>query len=201
MTLKEKAKTYSFWVSLVSIALIIFRTVIEQFNLNISQNLVTSIITGVCGLLVLFGLISSPSKEKYKQIEEYQNQAEQIMKEQQSVLDTIKEDINKHMENFENMTIQEQIEYLKNKLAEANTQESAEETFAEVPAEVEANFETQEGNPVEQETEQVFEDIVTIEEEHPEILVQQDERDTQVCLSKEVVQEIKELILKIVEKL
>ena len=110
MTLKEKTKTCSFWISLVSCLMIIIKTVVEQFDINISQNIYNGVITAICALLVLFGIFCSPNKSKEQTLAELQEQSQELIQEQQNNINSIKEEIDSNMEELEKMTIQEQIE-------------------------------------------------------------------------------------------
>ena len=74
--LKSKMKTYSFWISLVSAVLIIVRILGEYFGWFINEKLVMDIVTGICGVLVLLGILSSPTKGE----ETVENTIDQIKK-------------------------------------------------------------------------------------------------------------------------
>ena len=63
MNLKQKAKTYSFWISIISAVLIVVRILGEHFGWAINESLIMDIVTGVCGILVLLGILSSPAKK------------------------------------------------------------------------------------------------------------------------------------------
>ena len=62
MTLKDKMKTYNFWLSLVSACLLIARIIGDKFGFSIDSVLVMDITTGVCGIFVILGIISAPQK-------------------------------------------------------------------------------------------------------------------------------------------
>lgn len=101
MTLKSKIKSYSFWISLVSAILIIIRVVCEQLNLIINESVIMDVVTGICGVLVLLGILSSPTQRK----EDMQD--DKIIDQVKDLNNTIKEDLNNTQ-----MSIQEQIEFL-----------------------------------------------------------------------------------------
>lgn len=60
MTLKDKAKTYNFWISLVSAAVLIARIVGDKFNIFIDTTLIMDITTGLCSIFVILGILSAP---------------------------------------------------------------------------------------------------------------------------------------------
>lgn len=62
MTIKDKMKTYNFWISLVSAILLVARIVANKFNFEIDSSLVMDITTGMCGIFVVLGIISAPQK-------------------------------------------------------------------------------------------------------------------------------------------
>ena len=98
MTLKEKMKTYNFWVSLVSCLLLLAKIVAEQFGYSLSPSLATNIATIVCAVLVLFGLISAPGKKI--DLKELETQTKEIIKQNEQLISQTKEDIEKNMEEL-----------------------------------------------------------------------------------------------------
>ena len=60
MTLKDKAKTYNFWISIVSAAVLIARIVGDKFNIFIDTTLIMDITTGLCSIFVILGILSAP---------------------------------------------------------------------------------------------------------------------------------------------
>lgn len=62
MTLKDKMKTYNFWISLVSAVLLLVRIIGDNYGFDVDAGLVMDITTGVCGIFVILGIISVPQK-------------------------------------------------------------------------------------------------------------------------------------------
>ena len=60
MTLKDKAKTYNFWISLVSAVILIVRIIGDKFNIFIDTTLLMDITTGLCSIFVVLGILSAP---------------------------------------------------------------------------------------------------------------------------------------------
>lgn len=73
MTLKDKMKTYNFWISLVSAILLVARIIAGKFNVEIDSSLVMDITTGLCGIFVVLGIISAPTKAATKVISQDAN--------------------------------------------------------------------------------------------------------------------------------
>ena len=66
MKLKERIKTYNFWVSLASAILLLLNTIGKRFNFSVDENLYNDLFTSFCGVLVLLGIIVPPSNQKNK---------------------------------------------------------------------------------------------------------------------------------------
>ena len=133
MTLKDKVKTYSFWISLVSAVLIIVRVVGEHFGWFINESFIMDIVTGVCGVLVLLGILSSPTqnttsekKNMENTITDLQSKTEEIVEEQAAMQEQIKQDI-----ETKQLSIAEQIELLKAQIYKLSKEkeETEEEQF------------------------------------------------------------------------
>ena len=169
MSLKEKTKTYSFWISLLSSLLLVAKTICEQCGVVISDAVTTNIITGVCAVMVLAGLFISPTKKT--SLKELQAEAEQIMSDQKQTYKQMKEEVESVMDMQEKLSIEEQIEFLKRKLEEAEKESEHTEEVQEQPAQVEQEAvvaETEaEVQPEIVEDKEVLEDAV--EEPHQEV--------------------------------
>ena len=62
--MKDKLKSYSFWVSLLGTIGIIVQSILKEFGIAFNQQALDSVITGICGILVLFGVCSAPVPKK-----------------------------------------------------------------------------------------------------------------------------------------
>ncbi len=69
MTLKEKIKSYSFWVSLTSALVLILKVIGSKFGFNIDATLASDIITSLCSILVITGIIVTPTSKSVKDLE------------------------------------------------------------------------------------------------------------------------------------
>lgn len=60
MKLKDKIKSYSFWVSLASAVILILKVLGSRFGFSIDESMVSDIFTAICSVLVLLGIIVIP---------------------------------------------------------------------------------------------------------------------------------------------
>ena len=70
MTLKDKMKTYNFWISLVSAILLTLKVVGDKYGFIVDSNLVMDITTAICSVFVILGIISAPQKASSKALGE-----------------------------------------------------------------------------------------------------------------------------------
>lgn len=61
MKLKERIKTYNFWVSLSSAVFLFLKVIGEQFGFTVDESIFSNLITSLCGILVILGIIVPPS--------------------------------------------------------------------------------------------------------------------------------------------
>jgi len=60
MKLKDKIKSYSFWVSLASAIILILKILGNRFGFVIDETMVSDLFTALCSVLVLLGIIVPP---------------------------------------------------------------------------------------------------------------------------------------------
>lgn len=60
MKLKDKIKSYSFWVSLASAIILILKILGNRFGFVIDETMVSDLFTALCSILVLLGIIVPP---------------------------------------------------------------------------------------------------------------------------------------------
>lgn len=60
MNLKYKVRTYNFWISLASAVLLFVRLIGQRFGFEIDGNAFMDIVTALCGILVVLGIITMP---------------------------------------------------------------------------------------------------------------------------------------------
>ena len=61
MSIKEKVKSYSFWVSLASAIVLILQVIGSKFGFYVDARLASDIITSACSVLVITGIIVTPT--------------------------------------------------------------------------------------------------------------------------------------------
>lgn len=116
MTLKDKAKTYNFWISLVSAAVLIARIIGNKFNVFIDTTLIMDITTGLCSIFVILGILSAPKAaniinqtniEHTKSTDNSQNsvQEDTFVENTEPLMDSIKIDTELIVEKQENSAI------------------------------------------------------------------------------------------------
>lgn len=66
MKLKDRIKTYNFWVSLSSAVFLFLKVIGNQVGFKVSETMFSDLITSLCGILVILGIIVPPS---YKPLE------------------------------------------------------------------------------------------------------------------------------------
>ena len=61
MKLKDKVKSYSFWISLGSAIILILNLIGNKFGFNIDSGFASDLLTSLCSILVLLGIIVTPT--------------------------------------------------------------------------------------------------------------------------------------------
>ena len=61
--LKERCKSYSFWLAIASALFLLIQAIGKPLGLDISEEVYMSIINAVLGIFVVFGIISDPTKK------------------------------------------------------------------------------------------------------------------------------------------
>ena len=67
MKLKERIKTYNFWVSLSSAIFLLLKVLGTQFGFKVDESLFSDLITSLCGILVILGIIVPPTNKSLSQ--------------------------------------------------------------------------------------------------------------------------------------
>ena len=82
MGIKDKMKTYNFWISLVSALLLVARILGTKYGFTIDSGLVMDVTTAMCSVFVILGIISAPQKvvTKYQTINEAENSGAEPIK-------------------------------------------------------------------------------------------------------------------------
>lgn len=67
MTIKEKIKSYNFWVSLASAIILILKVLGNKFGFDVDETFASDLITCLCSILVILGIIVTPTTSKNSQ--------------------------------------------------------------------------------------------------------------------------------------
>lgn len=122
MKLKDRIKTYNFWVSLSSAVFLMIKLLGEQIGFRVDESIFNDLITSLCGILVILGIIVPPTSKS--QTNTISNNVTSIIS---SENDCISETIhNTNVSDDENLTDNNQI------ISETNN-----EIFADVKKDLE----------------------------------------------------------------
>ena len=61
--MKDRIKSYKFWVSLSGAVVVLVRTLGDAFGFLVDETVVNNIIMGFCGVLVAIGLVEKPQNK------------------------------------------------------------------------------------------------------------------------------------------
>lgn len=94
MTIKDKLKSYNFWITLVSAIILLLQVFGEKFKFKIDSNFIIDVTTALCSVFVVLGIISVPKSKTTKTdirfVEpNYQELSEQISKELSQQIDLV----------------------------------------------------------------------------------------------------------------
>ncbi len=68
MKIKDKIKSYSFWVSLASAVILILKVLGNRFGFTVDETMVSDLFTALCSVLVLLGIIVVPNNSNTQSI-------------------------------------------------------------------------------------------------------------------------------------
>lgn len=66
MKIKDKIKSYSFWVSLASAVILILKVLGARFGFTVDEGMISDLFTAMCSILVLLGIIVVPGSTQQK---------------------------------------------------------------------------------------------------------------------------------------
>ena len=68
--MKDKFKNYSFWISVTGAVILLLNNLGKVFGFSVNNEAIYSIVDGVCGVLVVFGVLTiNKTKKDTQQIE------------------------------------------------------------------------------------------------------------------------------------
>ena len=71
--LKKLVSSYGFWTGLSASVILLLNSIAKMFGFSINNKVVEDIIMSVCGVLVVFGVVSIPPKTKDKTTQTTEN--------------------------------------------------------------------------------------------------------------------------------
>ena len=105
MKLKDKIKSYSFWVSLASAIILILKILGNRFGFVIDETMVSDLFTALCSILVLLGIIVPPQNTQNTSSIDTKNQSSKnelvLNNSVQDFESIIQNNIEHHIENKE----------------------------------------------------------------------------------------------------
>lgn len=66
MTIKDKLKSYNFWITLVSAIILLLQVFGEKFNFKIDSTFIIDVTTALCSIFVILGIITVPKSKTAK---------------------------------------------------------------------------------------------------------------------------------------
>ncbi len=82
--MKNKFRSYGFWTALAGAVVVLLNALGQAFGFSVNDEIVTSIIMAIAGVLVVFGVVSMPKGEdenKQDEIEEQKEDQEELEEE------------------------------------------------------------------------------------------------------------------------
>ena len=64
MKFKDRIKSYGFWTALSGAVVILVQSISKCFGVEVQEELISDIIMSVCGVLVVFGIVTMPNKKE-----------------------------------------------------------------------------------------------------------------------------------------
>ncbi len=119
MKLKDRVKSYSFWVSLASAVILVIKLIGQKYGLLIDETFISDLFTAICGILVILGIIVVPKTETNSNCSDSNNQIIETVSTGEELIEAIENEIiqtnttTSNLENAEN-SIAIQIEALQN---------------------------------------------------------------------------------------
>lgn len=65
MDLKNKIKNYGFWMSLTGAVILVLQTIGKIVGFSIDSVAIESVVSSICGVLIILGIINNPTKGKW----------------------------------------------------------------------------------------------------------------------------------------
>ena len=99
--MKKKLKSYSFWMSVSAGVVLVLNNIGKVFGFVVESEAVTQIIDSVCGVLILFGVITIPKDEKQNGAHS-ENVADQLDCDAEKIIDDFETEMSNEKASAEN---------------------------------------------------------------------------------------------------
>ena len=158
MKIKDKIKSYGFWISLASAIILILKVIGAKFGFSVDETFISDLTTSLCSILVILGIIVTPSNK----IETLVKMVEQETKQNDTSIKT--EEISEHetqvTEESNLITTEEPSKLVQEETAELFTGEEPvinEQTEDSSESTIQIELETTENNNQENELQEFLE--------------------------------------------
>ena len=139
MTIKDKLKSYNFWITLVSAIILLLQVFGDKFHFKVDSNFIIDVTTALCSIFVVLGIISVPKSKNQTKTEiliadpNYDKICESITKDLKTQITQTMQDMKNGLFTNENLS--------KDNPAKEETLENKSETVLITPAQTENNSE------------------------------------------------------------
>lgn len=71
--MKQKFRSYSFWLSLTGAVIIVLNNLGKAFNFSVDDKIISEIVNSICGVLIVLGVLTMPKNQDNKNNENSEN--------------------------------------------------------------------------------------------------------------------------------
>lgn len=71
--MKDKLKSYSFWMSVSAAVVLVVNNIGKHFGFYVDNDIIAEIVDSICGVLILFGVLTMTKEEKKSNEENIDN--------------------------------------------------------------------------------------------------------------------------------
>lgn len=93
MNIKEKMKSYSFWMSLTSAVILVINLIGQKYGFVIDDGFISDLVTSLCGVFVILGIIVLPTNKNTSETKTITNQESNFNSSEDLVDTTIYENV------------------------------------------------------------------------------------------------------------
>ena len=78
MNLKNRVKTYAFWVALSSAVVVLVQSIGKLFGFEIESSTIENVIMSICGVLIVLGIVTNSTDPKTGDAVDYDKSQDEI---------------------------------------------------------------------------------------------------------------------------